>query len=126
MKTTAVALLLVGTLAAAPAHAQIPAGDFGSLDELFAFLRQLQEQIEQTFAWMWDVLDYTDAARESLAPILDRVYSAQVLARRIELLAAGLPARVRAALNGRAARPRSAATPPPWTPPWVRVPGITA
>src|SRR5439155_12924555 len=119
MKTTAIALLLVGTLAAAPAHAQIPGGDFGSLDELFAFLRQLQQQIEQTFAWMWNVLDYTDAARESLAPILDRVYSAQVLARRIESLAAGLPARVRAALNGLAGRLRSVATPRPWTPRWV-------
>ena len=126
MKTTVIALLIVGTLAAAPAHAQIPAGDFGSLDELFAFLRQLQEQIEQTFAWMWDVLDYTDAARESLAPILDRVYSAQVLARRIESLAAGLPARVRAALNSVAARLRSVATPRPWTPRWVVEQVITA
>src|SRR5207249_11923896 len=104
MKTTAIALLLVVTLAAAPAHAQIPGGDFGSLDELFGFLRQLQQQIEQTFAWMWDVLDYTDAARESLAPILDRVYSAQVLARRIELLAECLPSRVQADRNGLAAR----------------------
>src|SRR2546426_8299547 len=118
MKTTAIALLLV-SLAAAPTHAQIPGGDFGSLDELFGFLRQLQQQIEQTFAWMWDVLDFTDAARESLAPILDRVYSAQVLARRIESLAAGLPARVRAALNSVAARLRSVATPRPWTPRWV-------
>ena len=126
MKTTAIALLLVVTLAAAPAHAQIPGGDFGSLDELFGFLRQLQQQIEQTFAWMWDVLDYTDAARESLAPILDRVYSAQVLARRLESLAAGLPARVRAALNGVAARLRSVATPRPWTPRWVVEQVITA
>src|SRR2546428_11308938 len=126
MKPTAIALLLVLTLAAAPAHAQIPGGDFGSLDELFAFLRQLQQQIEQTFAWMWDVLDYTDAARESLAPILDRVYSAQVLARRIELLAAGLPARVRAALNTGAARPRSGATPRPWTPPGGGGQGVMA
>src|SRR5205809_7343751 len=125
MKTTAIALLLV-TMAAAPAHAQIPGGDFGSLDELFAFLRQLQQQIERTFAWMWDVLDYTDAARESLAPILDRMYSAQVLARRVESLAAGLPARVRAALNGVAARLRSVAVPRRWSPRWVVEQVITA
>ena len=126
MKTTAIALLLVVTLAAAPAHAQIPGGDFGSLDELFAFLRQLQQQIEQTFAWMWGVLDYTDAARESLAPILDRMYSAQVLARRVESLAAGLPARVRAALNGVAARLRSVAVPRQWSARWVVEQVITA
>ena len=126
MKTMAVALLLVGTLGVTPAHAQIPGGDFGSLDELFAFLRQLQQQIEQAFAWMWDVLDDTDAARESLAPILDRVYSAQVLAHRIESLGAGLPARVQSALNGLAGRLRAVATPRLGTPRWVLEQVITA
>ena len=49
-----------------------------------------------------------------------------MLARRIESLAAGLPARVRAALNGVAARLRSVASPRPWTPRWVVEQVITA
>lgn len=126
MKTTAIALLLVVTLGAAPAQAQMPGGDFGALDELFGFLRQLEQRIEQMVAWMWNVINYTDAARESLAPILDRVYSAQVLARRIESLAAGLPARVRSALNGLVGRLRSVPAPRPGTPRWVVEQVITA
>ncbi len=119
MKTTGIALLLVVALGAAPVRAQIPGGDFGGFDALLGFLRQFEQQIEQIFAWMWDVLEYTDAARESLAPILDRAYSAQVLARRIESLAAGLPGRVRSALNGLAGRLRAVSAPRPGTPRWV-------
>ncbi len=119
MKTTGIALLLVVALGATPVRAQIPGGDLGGLDALLGFLRQFEQQIEQIFAWMWDVLDYTDAARESLAPILDRAYSAQVLARRIESLAAGLPGRVRLALNGLAGRLRAISAPRPGTPRWV-------
>lgn len=126
MKTAAIALLLVVTLAAAPAQAQVPGGEFGGLDALLGFLRQLEQQVEQIFAWMWDVVDYTDAARESLAPILDRVHSAQVIARRIDSLAMSLPGRVRSSLNSLAARLRSVPAPRPRTPGWVVEQVITA
>lgn len=126
MKTTAVLLLVILALSPVPAHAQTPGGISGGLDSLLEFLRQLQQQIEQIFGWMWSVIDYTDAARESLAPILDRVYSAQVLAKRIQALATGLPARVQAMLNALAARLRSVVAPRPTTPRWIVEQVITA
>lgn len=119
MKISVLALLLVVTLAAAPAQAQVPGGEFGGLDALLGFLRQLEQQVEQIIAWMWEVVDYTDAARESLAPILDRVHSAQVIARRIDALAMSLPNRVQSSLNSLAARLRSVPAPRSGTPRWV-------
>lgn len=126
MKTFLTALLLVLALAAAPAYAQVPSGDFGGLDALLGFLRQIEQQVEQIIARMWEVIDYTDPARESLAPILDRVHSAQVIARRIDALALSLPGRVQSSLNSLAARLRSVASPRPGTPPWVVEQVITA
>jgi len=123
---TVIALVLVLALAAAPAYPQGLGTDFESLDELFGFLRQLEQQIQQVFEWVWQLTDYTDAARESLAPILDRIYSAQVLARRIEALAAGLPGRARSTLTGLAGRLRTVPAPRPAKPRWVIEQVITA
>ncbi len=118
MRSTAAVCLLVLPLGVAPAHDQIPEPDPG-LDALSAFLRQLEQQIEQLSGWMRALVDSADAEREFLAPILDRAHSAQVLARRIESLAAGLPGRLQAALRSLANRLRSIPTPRPATPPWV-------
>ena len=123
---TVIVLLLAIALGAPPAHAQGLGTDFESLDELFGFLRQLEQQIQQVFEWVWQLTDYTDAARESLAPILDRVYGAQVLARRIESLAAGLPGRARSTLTGLAGRLRTVPAPRPAKPRWVIEQVITA
>lgn len=119
MKISVLALLMVVTLAAAPAQAQVASGEFAGLDALLGFLRQLEQQVEQIIAWMWEVVDYTDAARESLAPILDRVHSAQVIARRIDAIAMSLPNRVQSSLNSLAARLRSVPAPRSGTPRWV-------
>ncbi len=125
MKTVSV-LLLALALVTPPAYAQSLDEGLGSLDELFSFLRQLQRQIEQVAQWVWQLSDYSDAARESLAAILDRVYAAQVLARRIESLANGLPGRVRSSLTGLGARLRTVPAPQPAKPRWVIEQVITA
>ncbi len=116
---TIIVLLLVLALAAPPAFAQSVDPGLESLDDLLSFLRQLWQQIDQVFEWVWQLTDYADTARESLAPILDRAYSAQVLARRIESLIAGLPERVQSTLTALANRLRTVPAPQPAKPRWV-------
>ena len=90
MRAVVLAFALVMTvLGAVPVEACCPGGDWNPADGLLTFLSQLQQQIEEILAWIGGVADYSDAAYHSLAPILDRAYSAQVLARRVEALAAG-------------------------------------
>jgi len=116
---TVIVLLVVLALAAPPVFAQSVGPGLESLDELLSFLRQLWQQIDQVLEWVWQLTDYADAARESLAPILDRAYSAQVLARRIESLVTGLPARVQSTLTALAHRLRTTPAPQPAKPRWV-------
>ncbi|HEX9533414.1 MAG TPA: hypothetical protein VGA58_11665 [bacterium] len=120
MRAVVLAFALVMTvLGAVPAEACCPGGDWNPADRLLTFLSQLQQQIEEILAWIGGVADYSDAAYHSLAPILDRAYSAQVLARRVEALAAGMPSRFQAALRGLAARLRVIPLPRLGSPQWV-------
>lgn len=120
MRAVVLAFALVMTvLGAVPVEACCPGGDWNPADGLLTFLSQLQQQIEEIVAWIGRVADYSDAAYHSLAPILDRAYSAQVLARRVEALAAGMPSRFQAALRGLAARLRVIPLPRLGSPQWV-------
>ncbi len=126
MKTTAIALSLVVTLSATPAQAHVPGGDLEELNVVLGFLRQLEGQIEQIFVWMGRLDDYANAGRELFAPMLDRAYSAQVLAQRVESLAKRLPGRVQSALTGLVGRLRSVPAPHHGTPRWIVEQVITA
>ncbi len=120
MRAVVLAFALVMTvLGAVPVEACCPGGDWNPADGLLTFLSQLQQQMEEILVWIGRVADYSDAADHSLAPILDRAYSAQVLARRVEALAAGMPSRFQAALRGLAARLRVIPLPRLGSPQWV-------
>lgn len=120
MKSAVVAFALVLTvLAAVPADASYPGGDWTTEDELLTFLSQLRRQIDGILAWIGRVADYPDMAFQSLAPILDRTYSAQVLAQRVDALATGVPRRFQAVLRGLAGRLRAIPLPRPGTPRWI-------
>lgn len=107
---------------ASPSAAQAGISATGApspLDLLLQYLQQLEQQIQQALEWLWSLTSYTDAARESLAPVLDRVYAAQELAARLESLAAALPDRTAKALRAMAGRLRSITAPRHGTPRWV-------
>lgn len=114
--------IVILMLMASPATAQAgfsPSDLPGALDQLFRYLQQLEQQIQQVQEWLWSLNSYTDAARESLAPILDRVYAAQELAARLEALATALPDHASQALRSMASRLRLFPPPRPRTPRWV-------
>ncbi|OLC28440.1 MAG: hypothetical protein AUH31_09195 [Armatimonadetes bacterium 13_1_40CM_64_14] len=120
MRGAIVAFALVLTvLGAVPVEASLPGGDWNTEDGLLIFLSQLHRQIDGILAWIAGVADYSEAAFQSLAPIFDRAYSAQVLARRIDGLATGGPRRFQEVLRGFAGRLRTIPLPRPGTPRWV-------
>src|SRR3989442_12295127 len=101
MRGAIVAFALVLTvLGAVPVEASLPGGDWNTEDGLLIFLSQLHRQIDGILAWMAGDADYSEAAFQSLAPIFDRAYSAQVLARRIDGLPTGRPRRVPEVVGG--------------------------
>ena len=120
MRDAVIAFVLVmAVLGAVPVEAAAPGGDWNTMDGLLIFLGQLHRQIEEILAWIGRVGDYSDAAHQSLAPILDRAYSAQVLARRIDALATRVPNRFQAVLRDLAGRLRAIPMPRPGSPRWV-------
>lgn len=120
MRGAVVAFALVLTvLGAVPVKASSPGGDWNTEDGLLIFLSQLHRQIDAVLAWIGQVGDYSDAAYNSLAPILDRAFSAQVLARRVDALATEVPRRFQAVLRGLAGHLRAIPLPRPGTPRWV-------
>ncbi len=120
MRGAVVAFVLVLiVLGAVPAEASLPGGSWNTVDGLLIFLSQLHQQIDQILAWIGQVADYSDAAYHSLAPILDRAYSAQVLARRVDALATEVPSRFQAVLRSLAGHLRAIPLPRRGTPRWV-------
>jgi hypothetical protein len=115
----AVILALPAPAAAGLSAGAVPIAQAPGLDALLQFLRQLQQQIYQVSAWLWSLTDPTDALREQLAPILDRVYAAQDLAQRIQALAASLPASLQWVFGALAARLRALPAPRAGTPRWT-------
>lgn len=113
-------VMLMVTASPAAAQGGFSTSDLpGALDQLFRYLQQLEQQIQQVQEWLWSLNSYADAARESLAPVLDRVYAAQELAARLEALAAALPNHASQALRSMASRLRLFPPPRPRTPRWV-------
>ena len=120
MRDAVVGFVLIMTiLGAVPVEAYSPAGDWNTVDRLPIILRQLHQQIGEILAWIGRVGDYSDAARQSLIPVLDRAYSAQVLARRIDALATTVTSQFQAVLRDLAGRLRAIPLPRPGSPRWV-------
>lgn len=100
MIRTGITLLVLLAIAATPAAASslpamIPETDvFAEQDWLISFVQSIERQIDQTFRWMWSLVNSTDTLRERIAPILDRVYAAQTLSWRIQAIINGLPSQL--------------------------------
>ena len=120
MRNAVAALVLVMTvLGNVSVDAYSLGGDWNTGSGLLIFLGQLHRQIEEILTWIGQVGDYSAVAGQTLAPILDRLYSAQELARRIDALAAGLPRRFQAMLRHLAGRLRAIPLPRVGSPRWV-------
>lgn len=100
MTRPGIALLVLLAIAAAPIAASAgpvviwPGDVFDEEEWLISFVRFVERQVVQVFSWMWSQLDASDTLRERIAPILDRVYAAQILARRIQAIIESLPSRL--------------------------------
>jgi hypothetical protein len=112
------ALVLVAVLVlVTPAHAAGSPVDY--LNQVLQFLQQVWQKLDQMYDWMWQLTRTLDPVLDRISPLLDRAYAVKDLAEWVKNAALGLPEELRWVLGSLENKLRNAATPKPWTTPWL-------